>query len=53
MNADFHRFISAFICVYPCPIFEGDDIKTVLDNLHVFKEVVMFEPEHYGWVSDE
>lgn len=24
----------------------------VFDNLHVFKNVVKFEPEHYGWVPD-
>jgi hypothetical protein len=28
-------------------------LKKALDNLHQFKEVVIFEPEHYGWVPDE
>lgn len=28
-------------------------LKKALDNLHEFKEVVIFEVEHYGWVSNE
>jgi len=27
--------------------------QELFDNLTVFKEVVNFEPEHYGWVPDE
>ncbi|MAT98520.1 MAG: hypothetical protein CL608_15355 [Anaerolineaceae bacterium] len=29
------------------------NLKMIVDNLHGFKEVVVFEPEHYGWVPDE
>jgi hypothetical protein len=25
----------------------------LLDHLHVFKEVLQFEPVHYGWVKEE
>lgn len=32
---------------------QPDDLKMVLNNLHAFKDVVVFDPEHYGWVPDE
>ena len=31
----------------------GGTIETALNNLHDFKEVVIFERAHYGWVRDE
>ena len=29
------------------------DFKMVLEYLHDFKEMVTFEPQHYGWVPDD
>lgn len=28
-------------------------IEDMIENLHDFKEVVTFEPAHYGWIPDE
>jgi hypothetical protein len=28
MNTDFHRFLSVYICVNPCPIYLSSDTTT-------------------------
>ncbi|MDZ4770517.1 MAG: hypothetical protein SGJ24_15435 [Chloroflexota bacterium] len=32
---------------------QGGSYQELFDNLHDFKQVVTFEPAHYGWMPDE